>query len=398
MDDSLRVQYEGYRSGMYVRLELEKVPCEMVDYFHPTTPLIVGGLLKGEDQLGYVQVRVKKHRWYPQILKNRDPLIISLGWRRFQTLPIYSVCDHNMRHGMLKYTPEHLHCDAHFWGPVTPQGTGVMAVQSVADKQDNFKIVATGVVLEMDKSTQIVKKLKLTGEPYKIFKKTAFIKGMFNTSLEVAKFEGAAIRTVSGIRGQIKKCLSTPEGAFRATFEDKILMSDIVAVRTWFNVEIPKFYASVCNLLLPPEEKSKWSGMRTVGQIKREQGLLAKPNEDNLYTKISREPKVFSDLKIPRNLQKELPYNLKPKFATKKSDATQGRVAVILEPEERKLLNQMKMLKAVHQDKQDKLEKEQAKRVEALIRKKTQEEEKKFRKQKEARKQVARAISKTEAS
>ena len=155
-------------------------------------------------------------------------------------------------------------------------------------------------------------------------------------------------------------------------------MSDIVAVRTWFNVEIPKFYASVCNLLLPPEEKSKWSGMRTVGQIKREQGLLAKPNEDNLYTKISREPKVFSDLKIPRNLQKELPYNLKPKFATKKSIATQGRVAVILEPEERKLLNQMKMLKAVHQDKQDKLEKEQAKRVEALIRKKTQEEEKKF--------------------
>merc|ERR1719481_633484 len=140
---------------------------------------------------------------------------------------------------MLKYTPENLHCDAHFWGPITPQGTGMMAVQSVADKQENFKIVATGVVLEMDKSTKVMKKLKLTGEPYKIFKKTAFIKGMFNTSLEVAKFEGAAIRTVSGIRGQIKKCLSSPEGAFRATFEDKILMSDIVAVRTRFNVEIP---------------------------------------------------------------------------------------------------------------------------------------------------------------
>ena len=108
-------------------------------------------------------------------------------------------------------------------------------------KQANFRIAATGVVLEMDKSTQIVKKLKLTGEPYKIFKKTAFVKGMFNTSLEVAKFEGAAIRTVSGIRGQIKKCLSTPEGAFRATFEDKILLSDIVMVKTWFTVEIPRY-------------------------------------------------------------------------------------------------------------------------------------------------------------
>ena len=79
MDDNLRVEYEGYRPGMYVRIEIENVPCEFVDYFDPTYPIILGGLSSGEDQIGFVQCRLKKHRWFPKILKNRDQLILSIG-------------------------------------------------------------------------------------------------------------------------------------------------------------------------------------------------------------------------------------------------------------------------------------------------------------------------------
>lgn len=106
-----------------------------------------------------------------------------------------------------------------------PPNTGLCAFSTLSSSASHFRVSATGVVLELDKAFSVVKKLKLTGEPYKVFKNTAFIRGMFSTALEVAKFEGAAIKTVSGIRGQIKRALSTPEGCFRATFEDKVLHS-----------------------------------------------------------------------------------------------------------------------------------------------------------------------------
>ncbi|KAB0805247.1 hypothetical protein PPYR_02217 [Photinus pyralis] len=359
MSDDLRVQVEGYRPGMYVRLELEDVPAEFIDNFDPSYPLVIGSLNMSEENIGYVNVKVKKHRWYKKILKSSDPVLLSLGWRRFQTVPIYSKLEDDLKFRYLKYTPQHITCNAHFWGPITPQGTGFLAIQSVPSSvttdKPGFRIAATGAVQELDKSTQIMKKLKLIGHPLKIYNKTAFIKDMFNSSLEVARFEGAQIKTVSGIRGQIKKAISKPEGCFRGTFEDKIKLSDIVFCRTWFKVNVPQFYNPMITLLLPSELRIGWKGARTLGQIKRDENIKNQPNEDSLYKDIVRRPKVFKPLVIPKKLQAILPYKSRPKYGVLLEEQKKAleRVAVVREPYEHKVSKMMHMLRTSFKHKKE---------------------------------------------
>ncbi|KAJ7984632.1 hypothetical protein DPEC_G00356780 [Dallia pectoralis] len=398
VDDEMRVQYEGFRPGMYVRLEIPSLPCEFVTNFDPHYPIILGALGASEGNVGYLQMRLKKHRWHNRILKTRDPLILSLGWRRFQTIPLYHIEDHNGRHRLLKYTPQHMHCGATIWGPITPQGTGFLAVQSVAGTKSSFRIAATGVVLDLDKSVTIVKKLKLIGYPYKIYKNTSFIKGMFNTVLEVAKFEGASIRTVSGVRGQIKKALSTPAGAYRATFEDRLLMSDIVFLRSWYPVSVPHLYNPVTSLLMPVGQKDSWTGMRTVGQLKYDLGVRNKPNADSLYKEVNRAPRHFNKLQIPRELQKALPFKSKPKRDMPKGKTPRDlkRPAVIREPHERKVAALLSALTAVYSYKTKKANVAKHAKHKDFLRQQDKAEEEKLKRQKEAKKKLYRMMGQKE--
>jgi ribosome biogenesis protein BMS1 len=156
LDESSRVRAEGYKAGTYARLVLHNVPSEFIENYNPRYPLLVGGLQPTEERMGFVQVRIKRHRWHKKILKTNDPLIISLGWRRFQTTPVYSIHENRMRHRMLKYTPEHMHCTGTFYGPLAAPNTGFCAVQSFSNKNPGFRLAATGVVLNVDEGTEIL--------------------------------------------------------------------------------------------------------------------------------------------------------------------------------------------------------------------------------------------------
>lgn len=373
----------GFLPGTYIRVVIEKAPAELIEYFDPTYPIIIGidpmGATGGK--FGMIHARIKKHRWHGTILKSDEPLIWSAGWRRFQSIPLFYTHDRgarvdsgSARRRMIKYTPRHAHCMVSFYGPLLPNNTGLIACRSVKSTCSGWRIALTGVSLESTVSTEggdeetksvLVKKLKLTGTPLKISKHTALIKDMFNSPLEVAKFEGAALRSVSGIRGCIKKAVHEgPSGTFRATFEDKLLMSDIVFLRAWTPVTPRIHYNPVTSLLL--RNKAAWTGMRLNWEIRRALDApkpasqrpasvydTTTPNDDRMQYR------RFNPLHIPKKLEESLPFASKPKMQPKTSAANKKKpflqaVAVLRDEKERKVASLLQELGTLKRAKDDK--------------------------------------------
>lgn len=259
----------------------------------------------GENTRGFLLVKFKRQKWYNALLKSNDPLIVSAGFHKYQTIPYFCKQDQGERLRFVKYTPKFDFCFVVLYGNYVANMTGVITFQNIAEDQRKFRVSGTGIVVGFSQDYKIKKKLKLVGEPFKIFKKTALVKGMFNSDVEVMKFVGAKIKTVSGIRGQVKKPIKEgPEGSFRAAFEDKIIMSDLVVCRTWINVQLDKYY----NPILKFNQKEL---LKTTWELRKLKGIEV--NKESVYKKVERPNKKFTPLILPKSLKQALPFKTKEK-------------------------------------------------------------------------------------
>jgi ribosome biogenesis protein BMS1 len=294
--------------GRYVKMVIRGVKFSLYQNFSQI-PLIISQFPFGENTRGFLLIRLKKHRFYKALMKTNDPLIFSIGFQKFQSLPYFCRKDLEDRMRMVKYTPKFDYCLCAAYSNYVPNNTGIIAFQSLEEGQGKFRVSAVGVVIGFSTEYKIQKKLKLIGEPFKIYKNTAFIKNMFNSELEVAKFMGAKIKTVSGIRGQIKKTSREgPEGSFRAVFEDKILMSDIVFMRTWYTLLLEKYYNPVVSF-------NTFELMKTTWQLRKKYGIK-NPEQNKMYPVINRPNKKFAPLVIPKKIKEALPFKTKDKITT----------------------------------------------------------------------------------
>lgn len=61
------------------------------------------------------------------------------------------------------------------------------------------------------------------------------------------------------------------------------IVADIVFIRCWYPITVPRYYNPVTSLLMSSDDKNGWQGMRTVAQIRKDRGLEIPLNRDSLY-------------------------------------------------------------------------------------------------------------------
>lgn len=399
--------------GTYLRIELEGIDHEFAQNYSSINPLVLGVVLPGEQNYGYITAKVKRHRWHDKILKTKNPVFVSCGWKRYQTIPYYSMeqqgsmADINTdevmeagRHRMLKYTPENMYCYCTFWGPIVPANTGFLFFDTIDDTQRSFRIGATGTVVNTGLRHMVYKKLKLVGAVNKVFRNTAFIEKLFTSKLEAMAFIGAGIRTVSGIRGIIKKAEKQPEGLVRASFEDKVAQSDIIFLRTYVPITIIKFCYEMLNhyyvydeytreYIIPGKKKSHYEQplrIKTFAELRHERNLPIPINPDSIYLqKTARVVDQFIEDEhreellnmVPTRLLKSLPFENQHEIVIAKNKPNLIKDEFLksladgsgVEHEREKVLNDLLVVKKEQDRKQVEIKKkeEEEKRIEEEI-------------------------------
>jgi ribosome biogenesis protein BMS1 len=75
-------KYGHYKIGTYMRIEV-KIDKKVSRQLEPDFPITLCSLKHQELGFAFLRVKIKKHRWYPHVLKTKDPITFSVGWRKF---------------------------------------------------------------------------------------------------------------------------------------------------------------------------------------------------------------------------------------------------------------------------------------------------------------------------
>ncbi|TRY93455.1 hypothetical protein DNTS_005315, partial [Danionella cerebrum] len=147
-------------AGWYVTLHIVDVPPSVMESFQTGKPLVLVSLLPHEQKMSVMNVLVRQHPSNSEPIKSKEELVFQ--------------CD---KHKLERFLRSDAPTVMSFYAPITFPTAGVL----VFKQRDNGMqdLVATGSLLSCDPRRVVLKRLILSGHPFKINRRSAVVRYMF---------------------------------------------------------------------------------------------------------------------------------------------------------------------------------------------------------------------------
>ena len=224
-------EQSGAQPGWFVIVHVNRVPKKLYDEYLPhKNPLVIFNLLPHEQRMSVLNLVIKKHHSCEEVIKSKEKLIFHVGCRRFSASPIFSAHTNGNKHKLERFLRNDCPVVATIYAPITFPPASVLVYKQ--DQKGNHNLIATGFLMSCDPDRVIIKRIVLSGHPFKINKKSAVIRYMFFNREDILWFKPVELRTKYGRRGHIKEPLGT-HGHMKCTFEKQLRADDTVLMNLY---------------------------------------------------------------------------------------------------------------------------------------------------------------------
>ncbi|KAA8594086.1 pre-rRNA-processing protein TSR1 homolog [Etheostoma spectabile] len=239
---------EGAMVGWYVTLHIINVPFSVMESVQSGRPLMMVSLLPHEQKMSVMHLLVRRHPSNTEPIKSKEELVFHCGFRRFRASPIFSQHTSADKHKMERFLRPDAPTVVSVYAPITFPPAGVLLFKQRNDGIQD--LVATGSLLSCDPRRVVLKRIVLSGHPFKINRRSAVVRYMFFNRDDIMWFKPVELRTKWGRRGHIKEALGT-HGHMKCVFDNQMRSQDTVLMNLYKRVYPRWTYDPYVPLSLP---------------------------------------------------------------------------------------------------------------------------------------------------
>lgn len=172
-------------------------------------------------------------------LKSKSDVIIQVGHRRFAAQPIFSQAIPNTRNGLVKFErfcqPGRISFATIASPTIIEKGAPVLYFHPSSANPADLELIGTGSFAGVDHSRLTIKRILLSGVPFKIHKRLVTVRYMFHTREDVHFFKAIQLTSKYGRTGYIKEPLGT-HGYMKTTWDKQLQGVDTVLMALYKRV------------------------------------------------------------------------------------------------------------------------------------------------------------------